>query len=99
MLMQILILGLIWPEPARQLAIGTERRVERSDLPSVECSPRTNVLRTRMRCAAQTTSRQRNPSSSDWRRCRKAPVKPSKPTPVTRDVYWEGEAQTQMAPR
>ena len=48
--------------------MGTERRVERSDLPSVECSPRTQVLRTRMRWTDQSTSRQRSPSSSDWRR-------------------------------
>jgi len=52
----------------RRSAIGTERRVERSDLPSVECSPRTQVLRTRMRWTDQSTSRQRSPSSSDWRR-------------------------------
>ena len=39
--------------------MGTKRRVERSDLPSVECSPRTQVLRTRMRWADESTSRQR----------------------------------------
>ena len=45
--------------------MGTERLVDRSDLPSVECSPRNQVLRTRMRWADQSTSRQRSPSSSD----------------------------------
>ena len=53
---------------ASRSAIGTERRVERSDLPSAECSPRTKALRTRMRCAVQSTSRQRRPSSSDCRK-------------------------------
>ena len=54
--------------PASRSAIGTDRRVERSDLPSVECSPRTNASRTRMGWIVQSTSRQRRPSSSDWRR-------------------------------
>jgi hypothetical protein len=53
---------------ASRVAIGTDRRVDRSDLPWVECSPRTKVFLTRIRCAAQSTSRQRRPRSSDWRR-------------------------------
>jgi integrase len=40
-------------------------RVEKSDLPSVECSPRTNVLRTRMRCATQSSSASAAPAEPD----------------------------------
>jgi hypothetical protein len=46
------------------VAIGIERRVDRSVLPELEYSSRTKALRTRMRCACQSTSHQRNPRSS-----------------------------------
>ena len=45
--------------------IGIDLPVLRSDLPSPECSPRTHALRTRMRRAWKSTSRQRIPSASD----------------------------------
>lgn len=49
-------------------ASGTERRVEKSDLPWPENSLRRDVCRTRTRWIDQSTSRHRSASSSPWRK-------------------------------
>ena len=52
--------------PGRGLVAPSERRVLRSDLPSPECSKRTQALRTRIRWA-RVDVHHRSPRSSDWR--------------------------------